>query len=150
MSCDLCLSKSNNSSEKHTLFTSCLHCDENPILFLLDVFAVVMRMLVMSNVLCCVSQSGMNIEKQIVQLSQRRDRLVPKLDQILARVQSPSYLTKVPSHVREQMDSKVKETCSSFVCNCFTVSESASCFGERESKLREWHCCYRSLTNRWL
>uniref|UniRef100_A0A3B4FV82 Valine--tRNA ligase, mitochondrial n=1 Tax=Pundamilia nyererei TaxID=303518 RepID=A0A3B4FV82_9CICH len=50
--------------------------------------------------------SGMNIEKQIVQLSQRRDRLVPKLDQILARVQSPSYLTKVPSHVREQMDSK--------------------------------------------
>ncbi|XP_013771480.1 valine--tRNA ligase, mitochondrial [Pundamilia nyererei] len=52
-------------------------------------------------------QSGMNIEKQIVQLSQRRDRLVPKLDQILARVQSPSYLTKVPSHVREQMDSKV-------------------------------------------
>uniref|UniRef100_A0A3Q2W9C7 Valine--tRNA ligase n=1 Tax=Haplochromis burtoni TaxID=8153 RepID=A0A3Q2W9C7_HAPBU len=51
--------------------------------------------------------SGMNIEKQIVQLSQRRDRLVPKLDQILARVQSPSYLTKVPSHVREQMDSKV-------------------------------------------
>ncbi|XP_035771896.1 valine--tRNA ligase, mitochondrial-like [Neolamprologus brichardi] len=52
-------------------------------------------------------QSGMNIEKQIVQLSQRRDRLVPKLDEILARVQSPSYLSKVPARVREQMDSKV-------------------------------------------
>lgn len=67
----------------------------------------------------------MNIEKQIVQLSQRRDRLVPKLDEILARVQSPSYLSKVPAHVREQMDSKVKETCS------LTVPESALCCGER-------------------
>lgn len=52
-------------------------------------------------------QSGMDIRKQILQLSQRRDKLVPKLDEVLCRVQSPDYLTKVPSHVREQMDSKV-------------------------------------------
>ncbi|XP_045914293.1 valine--tRNA ligase, mitochondrial isoform X3 [Micropterus dolomieu] len=52
-------------------------------------------------------QSGMNIEKQILQLSQSREKLVPKLEEILCRVQSPDYLTKVPAHVRQQTDSKV-------------------------------------------
>ncbi|XP_032392086.1 valine--tRNA ligase, mitochondrial [Etheostoma spectabile] len=52
-------------------------------------------------------QSGMNIENQMAQLSQRRDKLVPKLEKILCRVQSPDYLTKVPAHVRQQMDTKM-------------------------------------------
>ncbi|KAM9340530.1 valine--tRNA ligase, mitochondrial [Symphorus nematophorus] len=52
-------------------------------------------------------QSGMNIDKQILQLSQRRDKLVPKLEEILCRVQSADYLTKVPAHARQQMDNKI-------------------------------------------
>ncbi|XP_037329260.2 valine--tRNA ligase, mitochondrial isoform X1 [Pungitius pungitius] len=51
-------------------------------------------------------QSGMNIDKQILQLSQRRDKLVPKLEKLLCRVQSPDYLSKAPAHVRQQMDTK--------------------------------------------
>ncbi|XP_070702289.1 valine--tRNA ligase, mitochondrial isoform X2 [Pempheris klunzingeri] len=51
-------------------------------------------------------QSGTNIDKQILQLSQRRDKLVPKLEEMLSRVQAPDYLTKVPAQVRQQMDSK--------------------------------------------
>lgn len=54
-----------------------------------------------------LSQSGMNVDKQILQLSQRRDKLVPKLEEILCRVRSPNYRTKVPAHVRQQMDNKV-------------------------------------------
>lgn len=49
----------------------------------------------------------MDLRKQILQLSQHRDKLLPKLDEIQCRVRSPDYLTKVPSRVREQMDSKV-------------------------------------------
>ncbi|XP_041811024.1 valine--tRNA ligase, mitochondrial isoform X2 [Chelmon rostratus] len=52
-------------------------------------------------------QNGMNIKKQILQLSQRRDKLVPKLEEIHCRVQSPDYLTKAPAHVRQQMDNKM-------------------------------------------
>lgn len=55
----------------------------------------------------CLCQSGMKVDKQILQLSQRRERLVPKLEEILCRVQSPDYMTKVPAHVRQQLDSKV-------------------------------------------
>lgn len=52
-------------------------------------------------------QTKVNADKQILQLSQRRDRLVPKLEEILCRVQSPDHLTKVPAHVRQQMDRKL-------------------------------------------
>ncbi|XP_026155453.1 valine--tRNA ligase, mitochondrial isoform X2 [Mastacembelus armatus] len=52
-------------------------------------------------------QGGMNIDKQILELSHRRDKLIPKLENILFRVQSPNYLTKVPAHVRQQMDNKM-------------------------------------------
>ncbi|XP_040909907.1 valine--tRNA ligase, mitochondrial isoform X2 [Toxotes jaculatrix] len=52
-------------------------------------------------------QSGLSADKQIQQLSQRRDKLIPKLEEILHRVRSPDYLTKVPAHVRQRMDSKV-------------------------------------------
>uniref|UniRef100_A0A3Q3J4C9 Valine--tRNA ligase, mitochondrial n=1 Tax=Monopterus albus TaxID=43700 RepID=A0A3Q3J4C9_MONAL len=52
-------------------------------------------------------QSGTNIDKQILQLFQRREKLVPKLEDILCRVRSPDYLTKVPVHVRQQMDIKM-------------------------------------------
>lgn len=52
-------------------------------------------------------KSGINLNKQIAQLSQRRDKLVPKLKDLLSRVQSEDYLSKVPAPVREQMDRKV-------------------------------------------
>lgn len=60
-------------------------------------------------------QSGMNVDKQILQLSQRRDKLVSKLEENLRTVQSPHYLTKVPAHVREQIDSKVSVALGLFI-----------------------------------
>ncbi len=68
---------------------------------------MVMGMIIMSNLQYnFLSQSGMNMDKQILQLSHRREKLVPKLEEILCRVQSPDYLTKVPPHIRQQMDTK--------------------------------------------
>nr|XP_057904054.1 valine--tRNA ligase, mitochondrial isoform X2 [Doryrhamphus excisus] len=52
-------------------------------------------------------QGGVNVDNQVVQLSQRRRKLVPKLEEILAKVQAPDYPIKVPAQVRQQMDSKV-------------------------------------------
>uniref|UniRef100_A0A672Z1P7 Valine--tRNA ligase n=1 Tax=Sphaeramia orbicularis TaxID=375764 RepID=A0A672Z1P7_9TELE len=52
-------------------------------------------------------QGVMNIDKQITQLSQRRHKLIPKLEELLSKVQSPDYLTKVPAQIREQVDSKM-------------------------------------------
>lgn len=54
-----------------------------------------------------LSQSGTRVDKQIAELTQRRVKLVPKLEEILCRMRSPHYLTKVPAHIRQQMDSKV-------------------------------------------
>ncbi|KAM9838315.1 valine--tRNA ligase, mitochondrial [Aulostomus maculatus] len=53
------------------------------------------------------AQSERNIKQQIARLSQRRDKLVPKLEEILDRIQSKDHLTKVPAHVRVQMDNKI-------------------------------------------
>lgn len=52
-------------------------------------------------------KSGANVDRQIAELTQRRDRLVPKLEQLLARVRSEDYHNKVPPHVREAQDRKV-------------------------------------------
>ncbi|KAK2921458.1 hypothetical protein Q8A73_000943 [Channa argus] len=52
-------------------------------------------------------QSGLDVSKQISKLFQRREKLIPKLEEILCRVESPDYLAKVPAHVRQQMDSKM-------------------------------------------
>ncbi|KAF7641596.1 hypothetical protein LDENG_00276580 [Lucifuga dentata] len=52
-------------------------------------------------------QSGMNVDRQMLQLSQRKDKLLPKLEEILRRTRSPQYLQKVPEHVRQQMESKM-------------------------------------------
>uniref|UniRef100_A0A8D3BGY8 Valine--tRNA ligase n=1 Tax=Scophthalmus maximus TaxID=52904 RepID=A0A8D3BGY8_SCOMX len=49
-------------------------------------------------------QSGVNFEKQVLQLSQRKDKLNPKLKEIVCKIQSPNYLTKVPAHVRQKME----------------------------------------------
>ena len=43
----------------------------------------------------------------MLQLSQRRDKLLPKLEKLLCTVQTPDYLSKVPAHVRQQLDTKV-------------------------------------------
>ncbi|XP_041868178.1 valine--tRNA ligase, mitochondrial isoform X2 [Melanotaenia boesemani] len=52
-------------------------------------------------------QGGVDVDRQILQLSQRRDKLLRKLDEILQRLHSPDFLMKAPAHVRQQMDSKV-------------------------------------------
>ncbi|XP_074470390.1 valine--tRNA ligase, mitochondrial [Sebastes fasciatus] len=52
-------------------------------------------------------QSGMKTDRRMVQLSQRRDKLVPELEKMLCRVRSADYLTKVPAPVRQQMDTKM-------------------------------------------
>ncbi|XP_029022067.1 valine--tRNA ligase, mitochondrial isoform X3 [Betta splendens] len=52
-------------------------------------------------------QSGMNKDKLILQLHQRKEKLIPRLEEVLCRVQSSDYATKVPAHVRQQMDSKM-------------------------------------------
>ncbi|KAM6899585.1 valine--tRNA ligase, mitochondrial [Xenentodon cancila] len=52
-------------------------------------------------------QSGLNVDKQIQELCQRRDKLVPKLEEILQKLNSPGLEDKIPVHVREQMDRKV-------------------------------------------
>ncbi|XP_071775238.1 valine--tRNA ligase, mitochondrial [Centroberyx gerrardi] len=52
-------------------------------------------------------QSGMNIDKQILQLSQRKEKLLPKLEELLRRTRSPDYLEKVPAHVRRETENKI-------------------------------------------
>ncbi|KAK7899643.1 hypothetical protein WMY93_020496 [Mugilogobius chulae] len=53
-------------------------------------------------------KSGVNVDKQIAELSRRRDRLIPKLEQLLSRVHSQTQdQAKVPLHVREALGKKV-------------------------------------------
>ncbi|XP_071389983.1 valine--tRNA ligase, mitochondrial, partial [Centroberyx affinis] len=52
-------------------------------------------------------QSGTNMDKQILQLSQRKDKLLPKLEALLGRTRSPDYLEKVPPHVRRETENKI-------------------------------------------
>lgn len=52
-------------------------------------------------------QGGMDVDRQIVQLSQKRDRLRPKLKELQLRVNAPHYDQKVPAHVRQQTESKL-------------------------------------------
>ncbi|XP_072303922.1 valine--tRNA ligase, mitochondrial isoform X1 [Eucyclogobius newberryi] len=52
-------------------------------------------------------KSGANMDKQISELFQRRDRLIPKLEQLLSRVRSQDHQSKVPPHVRETLGRKV-------------------------------------------
>lgn len=51
-------------------------------------------------------QSGVDVDKQVQQLSLRRDRLLPKLEQLLLRQQELASQSKVPAHIREQTHSK--------------------------------------------
>ncbi|XP_013882204.1 valine--tRNA ligase, mitochondrial [Austrofundulus limnaeus] len=53
------------------------------------------------------SPSGVNIDKQILQLCQRRDKVVPKLEKILRRLQGAKDLDSVPVQDRQQMEIKV-------------------------------------------
>ncbi|KAM4549628.1 valine--tRNA ligase, mitochondrial isoform 2-T2 [Fundulus diaphanus] len=52
-------------------------------------------------------QSGFDIDKQIRHLSQRRDNLLPKLEENLCRLQSSNNLTKTPPQIRQRLQSKV-------------------------------------------
>lgn len=52
-------------------------------------------------------QSEVDINKQIRHLSQRRDKLLPKLEENLSRLQSFSDQTKTPADIRERMQRKI-------------------------------------------
>ncbi|XP_038141847.1 valine--tRNA ligase, mitochondrial isoform X1 [Cyprinodon tularosa] len=52
-------------------------------------------------------RSGVDTDKQIQHLSQRREKLLPKLEENLGRLQCPNSRTKIPAHIREQLQSKV-------------------------------------------
>ncbi|XP_037120247.1 valine--tRNA ligase, mitochondrial isoform X3 [Syngnathus acus] len=52
-------------------------------------------------------QSAVNMTKQVARLTRRRSKLVPKLDQLSCKIQSPEYLHKVPAHIREQMERRL-------------------------------------------
>ncbi|KAM4630957.1 valine--tRNA ligase, mitochondrial [Polymixia lowei] len=52
-------------------------------------------------------QSGMNVDKQILQLSQRKKKLLPKLEEYLSRSRVPNYHEKVPEHVRQEKENKI-------------------------------------------
>ncbi|XP_037549531.1 valine--tRNA ligase, mitochondrial [Nematolebias whitei] len=53
------------------------------------------------------SQGGVNVEKQILQLSQRRDKLVPKLEKILRRLQGSDVVDSVPVQNKQQIETQV-------------------------------------------
>ncbi|XP_054877845.1 valine--tRNA ligase, mitochondrial isoform X1 [Poeciliopsis prolifica] len=52
-------------------------------------------------------QSGVDIEQQIRHLSQRKDKLLLKLEENLCKFQSSNSQTKTPAHIRQRMESKV-------------------------------------------
>ncbi|XP_068603735.1 valine--tRNA ligase, mitochondrial [Brachionichthys hirsutus] len=52
-------------------------------------------------------QGGPNVDKQVAQLTQRRNKLTPKLEEVLLRVQAADFLTKVPAPVRQQIGNRV-------------------------------------------
>uniref|UniRef100_A0A3B5L3G8 Valine--tRNA ligase, mitochondrial n=1 Tax=Xiphophorus couchianus TaxID=32473 RepID=A0A3B5L3G8_9TELE len=45
-------------------------------------------------------QSGVDIEQQILHLSQRKDKLLPKMEESLCKLQSSNNQTKTPAHIR--------------------------------------------------
>ncbi|XP_029919091.1 valine--tRNA ligase, mitochondrial isoform X2 [Myripristis murdjan] len=52
-------------------------------------------------------KNGVNIGKHILHLSQRKEKLLPKLEEVLSKTTSPEYLEKVPAHVRQEMQNKI-------------------------------------------
>ncbi|CAN9504193.1 unnamed protein product [Ophioblennius macclurei] len=53
------------------------------------------------------AQGGMDVDRQMLHLSEKRDRLRPKLKKLQLRVNSPHYHQKVPAHIRQQTESKL-------------------------------------------
>ncbi|KAJ7991808.1 hypothetical protein DPEC_G00287710 [Dallia pectoralis] len=52
-------------------------------------------------------QGDVNVNKQVLQLSQRREKLLCKLEQSLCRTRVPNYSEKVPEWVRAQTENKI-------------------------------------------
>ncbi|XP_038822384.1 valine--tRNA ligase, mitochondrial isoform X1 [Salvelinus namaycush] len=52
-------------------------------------------------------QGGVNVGKLSLQLSQRREKLLSKLEQSLSRTRVPNYLQKVPERVRIETENKI-------------------------------------------
>uniref|UniRef100_A0A4W5MHP0 Valine--tRNA ligase, mitochondrial n=1 Tax=Hucho hucho TaxID=62062 RepID=A0A4W5MHP0_9TELE len=52
-------------------------------------------------------QGGMNVSKLSLQLSQRREKFLSKLEQSLSRTRVPNYLEKVPERVRVETENKI-------------------------------------------
>ncbi|KAJ3609329.1 hypothetical protein NHX12_023852, partial [Muraenolepis orangiensis] len=53
------------------------------------------------------STSGGDVDRRILQLSRRKEKLLPKRTEWISRTQAPGYLEKVPEHVRQEMDNKI-------------------------------------------
>ncbi|XP_077447496.1 valine--tRNA ligase, mitochondrial [Stigmatopora argus] len=53
-------------------------------------------------------QSAMKIDIQMTLLTQRKSKLESKLNKSLSKFQSLDYSTKVPAHIRKQMESKME------------------------------------------
>ncbi|CDQ94437.1 unnamed protein product [Oncorhynchus mykiss] len=52
-------------------------------------------------------QGGVNVSKLSHQLSQRREKLLSRLEQSLSRTRVPNYLQKVPERVRIETENKI-------------------------------------------
>ncbi|XP_056153882.1 valine--tRNA ligase, mitochondrial [Lampris incognitus] len=52
-------------------------------------------------------QNRVNIDKQILKLSQRKKKLLPKLEKSVSRTRAQSFTEKVPEHVRQDMENKI-------------------------------------------
>ncbi|CAB1350538.1 unnamed protein product [Coregonus sp. 'balchen'] len=52
-------------------------------------------------------QGGVNVSKLSLQLSQRREKLLSKLEQSISRTRVPNYLEKVPERVRVETENKI-------------------------------------------
>ena len=93
--------------QKHKLTSNLLHKLKNQNANWNDWLVPLFQVIFLTVLHHFLFQSGMNVDRQILQLTQRREKLLSKLEENLCTVQSPHYLTKVPAHIREQIDSKV-------------------------------------------
>ncbi|XP_053719802.1 valine--tRNA ligase, mitochondrial isoform X1 [Synchiropus splendidus] len=53
------------------------------------------------------AQTSVDSENQIIRLAHRREKLLSKMQDIMPQIESSDYLTKVPAHIRQQMERKL-------------------------------------------
>ncbi|XP_068188324.1 valine--tRNA ligase, mitochondrial [Antennarius striatus] len=52
-------------------------------------------------------QNASDVDQQVERLTQRRNKLVPRLEEVLHTLRSPDFLSKAPARVQQQMENKV-------------------------------------------